>query len=159
MENKIKKVCVCVCVCVCTRARVRMLSFFSHVWLCDAMNCSMPGFPVLHYLPEFAQTHVHWVGDAIQPPHPLLPPFPASCSFPRKRCQIKLPMYWSFSYRISPSSEYSGLISFRIDWLVLPAVQGTLKGLLQHRSSIASILWCSALKSNSRIHTCLLEGP
>ena len=79
------------------------------------MTCSMPGFPVLHHLPEFAQTHVHWVAK-----------------------------YWSFSFNISPCSEYSGLISFRIDSFDLPAVQGTLESPLQHHSSKASILWHSA---------------
>ena len=109
------------------------------------MNCSMPGFPVLHYLLEFAQTHVHWVSDAIQPSHPLLPASPLAPSikvFSNGLLCIRWPEFWSFS--ISPSSEYSGLISFRIDWLDLLAVQGTLKSLLQHHSSKASILWNSA---------------
>ena len=92
------------------------------------MSYSTPGFPVIHYIPEFAQTHVHWVNDAIQPSHPLLPPS-LTLSFPRIRlfsselvlC-IKWPKYGSFS--ISPSNEYSGLISFRIDWFDLLDVQG-----------------------------------
>ena len=112
--------------------------------------CSTPGFSVHHYLPEFAQTHVHWVSDATQPFHPLLPPFPLPSIFPTKRVfssesalHISWPNYWSFSFSISPSNEYSGLISFRIDWFDL-AVQGTLKSLLQHHSLKASILWCSA---------------
>ena len=113
------------------------------------MDCSMPGLPVHHHLPEFIQTHVHWVGNAIQPSHlilccPLL--FPPSI-FPSLRVfsnelvlRIRWPKYWSFSFRISPSNAYSGLISFRIDWLDLLAVQRTLKSLLQHHSSKASII-------------------
>ena len=110
------------------------------------MNCSMPGLPVLHQLPGFAQTHVHRDSDAIQPSHsPLLPPiFPSIRVFSNELvfC-IRWPKYWSFSFSISPSNEYSGLISFRMDWLDLLAVQGTLKSLLQHHSSKASIPQCS----------------
>ena len=98
------------------------------------MDCSRPGFPVLHYLPEFAQTHVHWVDDAIQPCHPLSPLLLLPSIFPSIRVfssesalHIRWPKYWSFSLRISPSNEYSGLISFRTDWFDLFAVQGTLK--------------------------------
>ena len=117
--------------------------------LWDPMNLSTPGFSVLPCLPEFAQTHVHWVSDAIQPSHPHCPLLLLPSVFPSIRvffsklalC-IKWPKYRSFS--ISPSNEYSGLISFRIDWLDLLAVQGTLKGLLQHHSSKASSLQCSA---------------
>ena len=116
--------------------------------LCDPMDCSTPGFPVHHQLQELAQTHVHWVGDATQPSHPLLL---LPSIFPRIRVfsnesalHIRCPKYWSFSFSISPSNEYSGLISFRIDWLDLLAVQGTLKSLLQHHSSKASILLRSA---------------
>ena len=114
------------------------------------MHCSAPGFPVLHHLLALTQTHVHRVSDAIQPSHPLVPfsclqPFTASGSF----LMIQLftsggQSYWSFSFSISPSNEYSGLISFRIDWFDLLAVQGTLKSLLQHHSSKASILQHSA---------------
>ena len=111
----------------------------------------MPGLPVHHQLQELAQTHVHQVGDAIQPSHSLCPLLLLPSIFPRIRvfsnesvlC-IRWPMYWSFSFSISPSNEYSGLISFRMDWLDLPAVQGTLKSLLQNQSSKASILWRSA---------------
>ena len=117
--------------------------------LWDPVNFSTPGFSVLHSLPEFAQTHVHWVSDAIQPSHPhcpllLLPSiFPSTRVFFNKLALcIRWPKYWSFS--ISPSNEYSGLISFRIDRLDLLADQGTLKGLLQHHSSKASVLQCSA---------------
>ena len=120
--------------------------------LWDPMDCSTPGFPVLHHLLEFAQIHVHWVSDAIQPSHlifchPLLLPsiFPSIRVFSNESVlRIRWQKYWNFSFSISPSNEYSGLISFRIDWLDLLAVQGTLKSLLQHHSSKASILWCSA---------------
>ena len=111
--------------------------------LCDPMDRSTPGFPVLHYLPEFAQTPVHWVSDAIQPSRPLfLPPsiFPSIRVFSNESLRIRWPKYCSFSSSISLSNEYSGLISFRIDWLELLAVQGTLKSLLRHHSSKASIL-------------------
>ena len=116
--------------------------------LCDPMCCGAPGFPVLHYLPEFAQTHVHWVHDAIQPSSSVIlftssQSFPASESFPISQffC-IRWPKYWSFSFSISPN-EYSGLISFRMYWLDLLTVQGTFKSLIQHYSSKASILQCS----------------
>ena len=112
------------------------------------MDYSMPGFPVHHQLPELAQTHIHRVSDAIQPSHPLLllpSIFPSiRVFFNESVLHIRWPKYWSFSFSISPSNEYSGLISFRMDWLVLLAVQGTLKSLLQHHSSKASILWRSA---------------
>ena len=119
--------------------------------LCDPMDCSMPGLPVHHQLPEFAQTHVHRVGNAIQPPHPLLSPPPPALNLCQHRvfskksflC-IRWPKHWSFSFSISPSNEYSGLISFRIDCFDLLAVQETLKSLLQHHSSKASVLQCSA---------------
>ena len=115
------------------------------------MNCSMPGLPVHHQLPESTQTHVHRVGDAIQPSHPLVPfsscpqSFPASESFSNESAlRMRGPKYWSFSFNISPSNEHPGLISFRMDWLDLLAVQGILKSLLQHHSSKASILQRSA---------------
>ena len=118
--------------------------------LCDLMNRSTPGFPVHHQLPEFTQTHVHRVGDAIQSSHLLSTPSPPAI-FPQiwvfsneSALRIRWPKYWNFSFSTSPSSEYSGLISFRMDWLDLLGVQGTLKSLLQHHSSEASILWCSA---------------
>ena len=86
---------------------------------CDPMDCSMPGIPVHHQLPEFTQTQVHWVGDAIQPSHPLLLPpsiFPSIRIFSNKSVlHIRWPKYWSFSFNISPSNEHPGLISFRID--------------------------------------------
>ena len=103
------------------------------------MNPSTPGLPVHHQLPELAQTHVHGVGDAI------LQSFPASESFPYESVlHNRWSKYWSFNISISPSNEHPGLISFRMDWLDLLAVQGTLKSLLQHHSSKASILWRSA---------------
>ena len=120
--------------------------------LCDPMDCSTPGFPVHHQLLELAQTHVHRVSDAIQPSHSLSSPSPPACDlspcirvFSKESVlHIRWPKYWSFSFSISPSNEYSGLISFRMDWLDLLAVQGTLKSLFQHHSSKASILQCSA---------------
>ena len=111
------------------------------------MDCSMPGFPVHHRLPELAQIHVHWVGDTIKPSHPLfvLPSiFPSFRVFSNVSVLIRWPKDWRFRFSISSSNEYSGLISFRIYWLDLLAVQGTLKSLLQHHSSKASILRCSA---------------
>ena len=117
----------------------------------NPMDCSMPGFPVHHQLPEFTQTHIHRVSDAIQPSHPLsspsLPPsiFPSIRVFSNESAlHIRWPKYWSFSFSISPSNEHTGLISFRMDWLDLLIVQGTLKSLLQHHSSKASILRHSA---------------
>ena len=114
---------------------------------CDPMDCSMPGLPVHHQLLEFTQTHVHRVSHAIQPSHPLSSPSPPTFDLSQHQglfkwisfC-IKWLKYWSFSFIISPSNEYSGLISFRMDWFDL-AGQGTLKSLLQHHSSKASIYW------------------
>ena len=94
--------------------------------------------------PEFTQTHVHWVSDAIQPSNPLLSPSPPAFNLPQNLGLFKWPKYWSFNINISPSNEHPGLISFRMDWLDLLAVQGTLKSLLQHHSSKASILQHSA---------------
>ena len=115
--------------------------------LCDPMDCSKPGLPVHHQLPELTQTHVHWISDASNRlilccPH-LLPPsiFPSIWVFSNESALcMRWPKYWSFSFSISPSNEHPGLISFRMDWLDLLAVQGTLKSLLQHHSSKASIL-------------------
>ena len=115
------------------------------------MDCSMPSLPVYHQLPEFTQAHVHWVGDAIQPSHPLSYPSPPTfhlCSIRvfsnESALRIRWPTYWSFSFSISPSNEYSRLISFKMDWLDLLLFQGTLKSLLQHHSSKVSILPRSA---------------
>ena len=106
--------------------------------LCDPMNCSTPGLLVHHQLPEFTQTHVHRVSDAIQPSHPLSSPSPPAPNPSQFRVfsngsalHMRWPKYWSFSFRIIPSKEIPGLISFRMDWLDLLAVQGTLKSLLQ----------------------------
>ena len=132
------------------------------------MNHSTPGLPVHHQLPEFTQTHVYRVSDAIQPSHPLSSPSPPAPNpsqhqglFNESTLHMRWPKYWSFSFSISPSKEIPGLISFRMDWLDLLAVQGTLKSLLQHHSSKASILRCSALfiVQLSHIHACLLEKP
>jgi len=115
--------------------------------LCNPMDCSTPSFPVYHQLPELAQTPVHWVSDTIQPSHPLSSLSPPVFKFSRIRVfsnesvlRSRWPKYLSFSFSISPSNEYSGLISFRMDWLDLLAVQGTLKNLLQQHNSKESIL-------------------
>ena len=115
--------------------------------LCNPIDCSTAGFPVHHQLLEFTQTQVHQVGDAIQPLHPLSSPPPPVSVFPRIRVFSKSQLFTSGGQSIgvsastlSPSNGYSGLISFRMDWLDLLAVQGTLKSLLQHHSSKASIL-------------------
>ena len=121
----------------------------STLW--DPMDCSTPGFPVHHQLPELAQTHVHWVSDTIQPSYLLLSRSPPAINLSQDQgfffsnesvLHIRWPQYWSFS--ISPFNEHPGLISFRMDWLDLLAVQQTLKSLLQHHSSKASILRRSA---------------
>ena len=116
------------------------------------MDYSTPGFPVLHYLLEFVQTHVHWVRDAIQPSHPLLPLLLLPSIFrsikvfsSESALCITWPKYWSFSFSTSPSEDYLELNIFRIDWLDLPAFQGTLKSLLQHHNFKASVLRSSAL--------------
>ena len=119
--------------------------------LCDSMDCSTPGFPVLHQLPELTQTLAHHIGDAIQPSHPLspllLPPsvFPSFRLFSNESVlRIRRTKYWSFSFSISLSNKYSGLNSFRMDWLDLIAGPGALKILFQHHSSKASVLQHSA---------------
>ena len=113
--------------------------------LWNPMDCIIPGFPVLHYLPGFALTRVHWVGDAIQPSHPLLSPSPPAPNLSQHEglfqwvsSSHQWPKYWSFSFSIRPSNEYSGVISFRINWFDFLAVQGTLKSLLQHHNSLKS---------------------
>ena len=138
----------------------------SQVQLCDPMNRSTPGLPVHHQLPELARTHVHRVGDAIQPFHPLSSLSPPALNLPSIRIfsnesalRIRWPKYWSFSFSISQSSEYSGPISFRMDWLDLLAVQRTLMSLLQDHRSKESILWHSAFfRSNSHIQTHPLDS-
>ena len=119
--------------------------------LCNPMNSSTPGLPVHHQLLEFTQTHVHRVSDATQPSHPLSSPSPPAPNPPSIRVfsnesvlHMRWPKYWSFSFSITPSNEHPGLVSFRMDWLGLLSVQGTLKSLLQHHSSKASILQCPA---------------
>ena len=131
-------------ICCCSVAQ-------SCLSLCNPTECSTPGFPVLHHLPELAQTHVHWVSDAIQPSHPLSSPSPPAFNLSQHQglfqwvsSWIRWPKYWSLSFSIRPFNDYSGLISFRINWFDLLAVQGTLKSLLQHHSLKASILWHSA---------------
>ena len=129
------------------------------------MDCSTPGLPVHHQLLEFTQTHVHCVSDAIQPSHPLSSPSPPTFNFPSTRVfynesvlRIRWPKYWSFSFNISPSNEYSGQITFRIDQLDLLAVQGNLKSVQQHHSSKASILWCSAFFMVQLSHPYMTTG-
>ena len=129
------------------------------------MDHSTPGFPVLHQLPELAQAHVHRVGRAIQPSHPLLSPFlpaPQTLSIRVFSNESTLPMrwpkYWSFSFSIIPSKEIPGLISFRMDWLHLLAVQESLKSLLQHDSSKASILQHSAFFTVQLSHPYMTTG-
>ena len=128
--------------------------------LCDSMNSSMPGLPVHHQLPGFTQTHVRWVGDAIQRSLLLLPSiFPSIRVFSNESAlHIRWPKDWSVSFNISPSNEHPGLISFRMDWLDLLAVQGTLKSLFQHHSSKASILQCSAFFIVQLSHPHLTTG-
>ena len=115
--------------------------------LCDPVDFSTPGLPVHHQLPELTQIHVYWVGDAIQPSHPLSSPFPPAFNLSKHQGLFQwvsslhqVARVLGFSFSINPSNENSGLISFRIDWLDLLAVQGTLKSFLQHHSSKASIL-------------------
>ena len=133
--------------------------------LCNPMDCSTPGLPVHHQLPELAKTHVHRVGDAIQPSPPLSSP---SLAFNLSQHQvffsnesalcIRRPKYWSFSFSISPSNEHSGLNSFRMDWLDILSVQGTLKSLLQYHSSKASILQHSAFFKVQLSHPYMTTG-
>ena len=118
---------------------------------CNLMDCSTPDLSVHHQHPELPQTYVCRTGDALQPSYPLLSPSPPAFSLPQHQgvfqgvsCSHKQPKYWSFSFSITPFNEYSRLISFRMDWLDVLAVQGTLKSLLQHHSSKLSILWRSA---------------
>ena len=147
-----------------------MQLLFSHSIMSVSLwphDCSTPGVPVYHYLPKFAQTHVHWVGDAIQSSLPLLSP--SSPAFNLSQHQGLF--HWISSLHLvarvldlhfifSPSSEYSGLTSFNIDWVDLLAVQGALKSLLQYHNSKASIFSAQpSLWPNSHIHTWLQEKP
>ena len=133
--------------------------------LCNSIDHNTPGLPVHHQLPEFTQTHVHRVSDAIQSSHPLSSPSPPAFNpsqhhrlFKWVSSSHQVVKYWSSSFSISPSSEYSGLISLRIDWFHLLAVQGTLKSLLQHHSSKASILQCSAFFIVQLSHPYMITG-
>ena len=126
--------------------------------LCDPVDCSTLGLPVHHQLPESTQTHVHWVSDAIQPSHPLSSPSPPAFSLSQHQGLIETLKCWNSSFSISPSSEYSGLIYFRTDWADLLVVQGTLKSLLQHHSSKASILQCSAFFMVQLSHPYMTTG-
>ena len=129
------------------------------------MNCSTPGLPVHQQLLEFTQTHIHRVSDAIQPSHPqsslllLLPPIPPSIRVfsNESTLHMRWPKYWTFSFSIIPSKEIPGLI-FRMDWLDLLAVQGTLKSLHQHHSSKASILWRSTFFTVQVSHPYMTPG-
>ena len=133
--------------------------------LCNPMNLSTPGLPVHHQLPEFTQLKFI---ESVMPSsllilcHPLLllPPIPPSIRFFSNESAlcIRWPKYWSFSFSISSSNEHPGLISFRMDWLDLLAVQGTLKSLLQHHSSKASILQHSAFFTIQFSHPYMTTG-
>ena len=130
------------------------------------MNHSTPGLPVHHQLPEFTQTHAHRVSDAIQPSHPLSSPSPPAPNPPASirvfsngsTLHMRCPKYWSFSFSIIPSKEIPGLIFFRMDWLDLLVVQGTLKSLLQHHSSEASILQYLAFYKVQLSHPYMTTG-
>ena len=114
---------------------------------CDPMDCNTPGLPVHHQLPKLTHIYVHWVGDAIQPSHPQLSPSPPAFNLSQHQglfqwvsSSHQVAKGLEFQFNISPSNEYSGLISLRMDWLAFLAVQGTLRSLLQHHSSKASVL-------------------
>ena len=146
-----------------TYSCVVVAQLLSHVWLCNPMDCSTPGFPVLHYLPQFAQTHVHWVDDAIQSSHPLSHPSPPALNLSQHQDLFQwvgpshqMAKYWSFG--ISPSSAYSGLISIMIDWFDLLAIERTFKSILQHHSSKALILWRSAFIMVQLSHPYMTTG-
>ena len=130
--------------------------------LCDPMNCSTPGLPICHQLPEFTETHIHGVCDAIHPFHPLSSASPPAPSLSQHQSLFQWvnssPKYWSFSFNISPSNEHLGLISFRMDWLYLLAVQGTLKSLVHHHSSKASVLQHSAFLTVQLSHPYMTTG-
>ena len=129
------------------------------------MNYSTPDLPVLHQLPEFTQTHVHRVSDAIQPSHPMSSPSPPAPNpsqhqslFQWVNSSHEVPKYWSFSFSIIPSKEIPGLISFRMDWLDLLVVQGTLNSLFQHHGSKTSILQHSAFFAVQLSHPYMTTG-
>ena len=155
-EERIAELPILILICLCHKSKAKSYLPFSSVaqsclTLWDPMDCSTPGLPGHHQLPKPAQTQVHQVSDAIQPSHPLSSPWPPAFNLSQHQglsqwvnSSHRWPKYQSFSFCISPSNEYSGLISFSIYWFDLLAVQGTLKSLLQHHSSKASILLCSA---------------
>ena len=125
--------------------------------LCDPMDCSTPGFPVHHQFPELTQTHVHQVTDAIQPGHLLSSPSPLAFNLSQHQGPFKwvsslyqVTKYWSFSFSISPSKEYSGLISCRIDWFELLVVQGAVKILLSS--------WLVGIKNHVKTWVCILNS-
>ena len=125
----------------------------------------MPSFPVHHQLPELVQTYAYRLSDAIQPSCSLASPSPLAFNLSQHQglssesaCCIRCPKYWSFSFSFSPSNEYSGLISFGIDWLDLLAIKEILKSLLQHQNSKASVLWCSALFMVQLLHPHMTTG-
>jgi len=133
--------------------------------LCDPMNHSAPGLPVHHQFPEFTQIHVHWVGDAIQSSHPLSSPSPPGLNLSQHQGLYKwvssthqVAKVLEFQLHIRRSNEHPGLIAFRMDWLDLLAVQGTLKSLLQYHSSKASILWCSTFLIVQLSHPYMTTG-
>ena len=129
------------------------------------MICGTPDLPVHHQLPEFTQTHFHWVGDAIQPSHSLSSPSPPASNpssirvfYNESTLCMRWPKYWNLRFHISPSKKHPGLISFRMDWLDLLAVQWTLKSLFQHHSSKASILLHSAFFTIQLSHPYMTTG-
>ena len=138
----------------CCSFLFRLCSFCSVQWLscptlCNPMDCSIPGLPVRHQCPEFTQTHVHWVDNAIQPSHPLLPPSPPALNLSQHQSlfqwvsslhQVAKLLELQLQHQSFQWFPLSGLISFRMDWLDIFAVQRTLKSLLQHHSSKASVL-------------------
>ena len=148
-----------------TKTSVQFSSAQSCPTLCDPMNRSMSGLPVHHQLLEITQTHIHRVGDAIETSHSLSSPSPPAPNPSQHQglsnestLPMRYPKYWSFSFSTSPSNEHPGLISFRMDWLDLLAVQGTLKSLLQHHSSKASILRRSAFFTVQLSHPYMTTG-
>ena len=150
---------------VCSISSVQFSSLLSHVQLWNSTDCSTPGLPIRYQLLELTQTHLHRVSDAIQPSHPLLSPSPSAFSLSQHQelfqwvsSSHQVAKVLEFQLQLSPSNEYSGLISFRMDWFGLLAVQGALKSLLQHHSSKASILWHSAFFMAQLSHPYMTTG-
>ena len=150
----------------CKDLDLSSIQSLSRVRLCDPMNPSTPGLCVHHQLLEFTQIYVHRVSDAIQLSHPLSSPSPPAPNPSQHQSlfqwvnssHMRWPKYWSFRFSIIPSKEQPGLISFRMDWLDLLAVQGTLKSLLQHHSSKVSVLRCSAFFTVQLSHPYMTTG-